>query len=104
MGANIVRRLQRGGHACVADDVDGAMVERLVAQGLPAVGSLKDFPARLATSRVVWVMVPAEVLTAALYARLRSRQEHTFAERVLSAMRFKFGGHVEPPGGTPHKP
>jgi 6-phosphogluconate dehydrogenase len=44
--------------------------------------------------------VPAEVLTAALYARFRSRQEHTFAERVLSAMRFKFGGHVEPPGGT----
>jgi 6-phosphogluconate dehydrogenase len=41
--------------------------------------------------------VPAEVLTAALYARFRSRQEHTFAERVLSAMRFKFGGHVEPP-------
>jgi 6-phosphogluconate dehydrogenase len=42
--------------------------------------------------------VPAEVLTAALYARFRSRQEHTFAERVLSAMRFKFGGHIEPPG------
>ncbi len=41
--------------------------------------------------------VPAEVITAALYARFRSRQEHTFAERVLSAMRFKFGGHVEPP-------
>ena len=40
--------------------------------------------------------VPAEVLTAALYARFRSRQDHTFAERVLSAMRFKFGGHVEP--------
>ncbi|HEY6259377.1 MAG TPA: NADP-dependent phosphogluconate dehydrogenase, partial [Xanthobacteraceae bacterium] len=40
--------------------------------------------------------VPAEVLTAALYARFRSRQDHTFAERVLSAMRFKFGGHTEP--------
>jgi 6-phosphogluconate dehydrogenase len=43
--------------------------------------------------------VPAEVLTAALYARFRSRQEHTFAEKVLSAMRFKFGGHVERPSG-----
>ena len=41
--------------------------------------------------------VPAEVLSAALYARFRSRQAHTFAEKVLSAMRFKFGGHVEPP-------
>jgi 6-phosphogluconate dehydrogenase len=43
--------------------------------------------------------VPAEVLTSALYTRFRSRQEHTFAERVLSAMRFKFGGHVEKPTG-----
>jgi 6-phosphogluconate dehydrogenase len=40
--------------------------------------------------------VPAEVLTAALYARFRSRQDHTFAEKMLSAMRQKFGGHVEP--------
>jgi 6-phosphogluconate dehydrogenase len=39
--------------------------------------------------------VPAEVLTAALYVRFRSRQEHTFAEKMLSAMRQKFGGHVE---------
>jgi 6-phosphogluconate dehydrogenase len=42
--------------------------------------------------------VPADVLTAALYARFRSRQEHTFAEKTLSAMRRKFGGHVEPSG------
>ena len=40
--------------------------------------------------------VPAEVLTAALYARFRSRQEHTFAEKILSAMRDGFGGHMEP--------
>ena len=39
--------------------------------------------------------VPADVLSAALYTRFRSRQEHTFAERMLSAMRQKFGGHVE---------
>ncbi len=43
--------------------------------------------------------VPAEVLTAALYARFRSRQDHTFAEKVLSAMRKGFGGHVEPKAG-----
>ncbi|HSV74775.1 MAG TPA: decarboxylating 6-phosphogluconate dehydrogenase [Chthonomonadales bacterium] len=41
--------------------------------------------------------VPAEALTAALFARFRSRQAHTFAEKALSAMREKFGGHVEPP-------
>ena len=39
--------------------------------------------------------VPAEVLTSALYTRFRSRQEHTFGERLLSAMRFGFGGHKE---------
>ncbi|AKH18679.1 decarboxylating 6-phosphogluconate dehydrogenase [Sphingomonas koreensis] len=41
--------------------------------------------------------VPAVVLTAALFARYRSRVEHTFADQVLSAMRFGFGGHVEIP-------
>jgi len=43
--------------------------------------------------------VPCEVLSASLYARFRSRQEHTFAEKVLSAMRNKFGGHVERASG-----
>jgi 6-phosphogluconate dehydrogenase len=40
--------------------------------------------------------VPAEVLTAALFARFRSRKDHTFAEKILSAMRAGFGGHREP--------
>ena len=39
--------------------------------------------------------VPADVLSAALFARFRSRQEHTFGEKLLSAMRYAFGGHVE---------
>ena len=43
--------------------------------------------------------VPADVLTSALYTRFRSRQEHTFAEKILSAMRNKFGGHVERASG-----
>jgi 6-phosphogluconate dehydrogenase len=41
--------------------------------------------------------VPADVLATALFARFRSREEHTFGERLLSAMRFGFGGHVEAP-------
>ena len=41
--------------------------------------------------------VPADVLSASLYARFRSRQEHTYAEKLLSAMRYQFGGHVERP-------
>jgi 6-phosphogluconate dehydrogenase len=40
--------------------------------------------------------VPAHVLSAALYARFRSREEHGYADKLLSAMRNKFGGHVEP--------
>jgi 6-phosphogluconate dehydrogenase len=44
--------------------------------------------------------VPADVLTAALYVRFRSRQQHTFAEKMLSAMRKKFGGHVEKSTGN----
>jgi len=43
--------------------------------------------------------VPAEVLSAALYTRFRSRQDHTFAEKILSAMRKQFGGHQEPTQG-----
>jgi 6-phosphogluconate dehydrogenase len=39
--------------------------------------------------------VPADVLTAALFARFRSRQRHTFADQLLSALRWAFGGHVE---------
>jgi len=48
--------------------------------------------------------VPAEVLTAALYARFRSRKEHTFAEKILSAMRAGFGGHREPQQPASTKP
>ncbi len=40
--------------------------------------------------------VPADVLSAALFTRFRSRQNHTFAEKILSAMRKGFGDHVEP--------
>ncbi len=39
--------------------------------------------------------VPCDVLSASLYTRFRSRQDHTFAEKILSAMRKKFGGHIE---------
>jgi 6-phosphogluconate dehydrogenase len=43
--------------------------------------------------------VPADVLTSSLYTRFRSRQVHTYAEKVLSAMRKMFGGHLERPTG-----
>lgn len=43
--------------------------------------------------------VPVDVLAVSLFTRFRSRQENTFAEKVLSAMRYKFGGHIERPTG-----
>jgi 6-phosphogluconate dehydrogenase len=43
--------------------------------------------------------VPADVLSAALYARFRSREKESFSDKLLSAMRNKFGGHVEPKAG-----
>ena len=55
---------------------------------------------RWTVQAAVEAAVPADCLTSALYARFRSRKEHTFAEKMLSAMRRQFGGHVErPPGG-----
>jgi 6-phosphogluconate dehydrogenase len=45
------------------------------------------------------------VLSAALYARFRSRRPHSFADKLLSAMRHQFGGHVEPKAaGRAEKP
>jgi 6-phosphogluconate dehydrogenase len=43
--------------------------------------------------------VPADVIATSLFTRFRSREEQSFAEKVLSAMRFQFGGHVERPTG-----
>jgi 6-phosphogluconate dehydrogenase len=43
--------------------------------------------------------VPCDVIATSLFTRFRSRQEESFAEKVLSAMRFQFGGHVERPTG-----
>jgi 6-phosphogluconate dehydrogenase len=54
---------------------------------------------RWAVTAAIEASVPADVLATSLFVRFRSRQAHTFAEKVLSAMREKFGGHVERPSG-----
>ncbi|HXC63292.1 MAG TPA: decarboxylating 6-phosphogluconate dehydrogenase, partial [bacterium] len=59
-------------------------------------GSVEDSgEGRWTVQAAVDEAVPAEVLTASLFARFRSRQDHTFGEKMLSAMRHGFGGHVE---------
>jgi 6-phosphogluconate dehydrogenase len=75
----------------------------LAAAALAKDGSLSEFSGyvqdsgegRWTVEAAVEEAVPADVLSAALYARFRSRQEHTFGERLLSAMRLGFGGHIE---------
>ena len=75
----------------------------LTANALHADPQLAKFEGRVADSgEGRWTIqaaideaVPAPVLTAALYARFASRGEADFQNRVLSAMRFQFGGHVE---------
>jgi 6-phosphogluconate dehydrogenase len=67
----------------------------------PALGSYSGYvedsgEGRWTVNAAIDEAVPAEVLTAALFARFRSRKEHTFAEKILSAMRAGFGGHREP--------
>jgi len=61
MGANIVRRLMRGGHECVVYDVNPAAVQQLGREGAVGTTSLDDFVAKLTVPRVAWVMVPAGV-------------------------------------------
>ena len=60
------------------------------------VGSVQDSgEGRWTIQAAINEAVPADVLSAALYTRFRSRQSHTFAEKLLSAMRNQVGGHVE---------
>ncbi|HUK88553.1 MAG TPA: decarboxylating 6-phosphogluconate dehydrogenase [Terriglobales bacterium] len=59
MGGNMVRRLMKGGHACVVSDLSAENVGRLAAEGATGSASLDDFVARLQPPRAAWVMVPA---------------------------------------------
>jgi len=48
--------------------------------------------------------VPVNVLAASLFERFRSREPQSFGDKLLSAMRFKFGGHIEPHAKDPQGP
>src|SRR5712692_6350328 len=62
MGANMVRRLVRGGHQCVVFDVSPDAVKQLAREGAIGASSLDDFVAKLNKPRVAWMMVPAAVV------------------------------------------
>jgi len=66
MGANMVRRLQRAGHQCVAFDRSAESVKEVARDGATAATSLDDLVKKLQTPRAVWLMVPAAVVDATL--------------------------------------
>ena len=59
MGANMVRRLLRGGHECVVNDRNPEAVETLVKEGAKGAASLQAFIEQLETPRAIWLMIPA---------------------------------------------
>ena len=61
MGANIVRRLMRDGHDCVAFDVSADAVAQLEGEGATGALTMEDFVAALAPPRAAWVMIPAAI-------------------------------------------
>src|SRR5688572_23904040 len=66
MGTNMVRRLMRAGHDCVAYDVDPAAVAGIAREGARGTASIDEFVAALTPPRVAWMMVPAAVVGPAL--------------------------------------
>ena len=59
MGANMTRRLMRGGHQLVVSDLSPDAVKQLAGEGASASSSLEDLVTKLKPARAVWVMVPA---------------------------------------------
>jgi 6-phosphogluconate dehydrogenase len=66
MGANLVRRLMRDGHQCVAYDVNAAAVKTLAGEGADGASSLAEFVSKLERPRNVWIMVPAGIVDSTL--------------------------------------
>ncbi len=66
MGANLVRRLMRDGHRCVAYDRTAAVVKQLESEGADGATSVTDFVAKLQQPRAIWIMVPAAVVPSTL--------------------------------------
>ncbi|HEV8588326.1 MAG TPA: NAD(P)-binding domain-containing protein, partial [Pyrinomonadaceae bacterium] len=75
MGANMVRRLMRGGHECVVWDMNPASVQELASEGAAPSTSLEDFIRKLNKPRVVWIMVPAGDATERTVNDLAARLE-----------------------------
>jgi 6-phosphogluconate dehydrogenase len=62
MGANMVRRLMKGGHTCTVFDMSPKSVEELANEGATGSSSIKDFVSKLQKPRAIWLMIPAAVV------------------------------------------
>ena len=67
MGANMVRRLKKGGHQCVVYDRSADSVKQLASEGATGSDSLDDFVKKLQKPRAIWLMVPAAVVDSTLH-------------------------------------
>jgi 6-phosphogluconate dehydrogenase len=97
MGANMARRLMRGGHAIVVYDQNLEQVRLLEREGAVGAQSLDHAVTLLSPPRALWLMVPAgsptEATVNALAPQLASGD---VLKKLLSAMPNRFGGHREP--------
>jgi len=75
MGANMARRLMRGGHSCVAYDRDPAKVSEVAGEGAQGASSLAEFIRKLDKPRVIWIMLPAGEITRGAIAELAGSLE-----------------------------
>src|SRR6266446_4722156 len=75
MGANMSRRLMRGGHECVVFDLNPKSVSDLAAEGAQPAASLEDLTRKLEKPRAVWVMLPAGEPTEQSVTTLAGRME-----------------------------
>jgi len=66
MGSNLVRRLMRDGHQCVAYDVNAEAVKTLAAEGANGASSIAEFVGKLSRPRNIWIMVPAGIVESTL--------------------------------------
>ena len=101
MGANMVRRLMRGGHQCAVFDLSPANVSQLAGEGAVGAASMEDFVKSLTKPRAAWVMVPSGAATESILDGCRRPDFGRFAGDVVGIVNNRPSrgrGKIEIPG------